>query len=431
MAPFCSWFWIPFAASALGAATFPFFYIHESDTLSAKFKLSLKTSSGFAAESSKSGSWVIPRTEACNDVTAMAGKCSFHPWNTALQYLVSPPFCLLLRWWQLVHFDLGSQSLTPDWSELGVGHKTSSAMSEQEGPPRPQAKPRPEIPPKPSAQPDPAALTGGGQNVSGAKVKSIVSKFNRQDSVSNEREESAVNGSPKVTKIKRLKRPPTVKPKPKQGRASLPLRLGEQAPPLPMKRSRKPKETERVEERNDVDVEGSRSGTVITKDMMNYWGITWGSWVTWLLNFYLCYSELAALRSGCCSSQHKDVTVVGIPAFFTCPGSTVRRSLVWHLTFVCWCTLNANTGKEGEWTTPSECCPDWLVVHRLSFYNPDVFAFILHGVQLLPDASFPLAHFAQLLPCFGSLAVRWLLFPEYNGSCGFPALDFSVGDEKL
>lgn len=146
-------------------------------------------------------------------------------------------------------------------------------MSEQEGPPRPQAKPRPEIPPKPSAQPDPAALTGsagGGQNVSGAKVKSIVSKFNRQDSVSNVREESAVNGSPKVTKIKRLKRPPTVKPKPKQGRASLPLRLGEQAPPLPMKRSRKPKETERVEERNDVDVEGSRSGTVITKDMMNY-----------------------------------------------------------------------------------------------------------------------------------------------------------------
>lgn len=140
-------------------------------------------------------------------------------------------------------------------------------MSEQEGPPRPQAKARPEIPPKPSAQPDPLPLTedtDGVRNVSG-KVKSIVSKFSKQDSVSNETEDRAVNGSTKVTKIKRLKRPPTVKPKPKAGRASLPMQ--EQAPPLPMK-SRKSKQADQAEEGNNVDVEGNRSGAVIINDLI-------------------------------------------------------------------------------------------------------------------------------------------------------------------
>lgn len=143
-------------------------------------------------------------------------------------------------------------------------------MSEQEEPQNPPAKPRPEIPPKPSAQAEPAPPTGhpgGLQKVSGGKVRSIVSKFSKQDSVS-KTEERTVNGSPKVTKIKRLKRPPTIKPKPKAGRASLPMRLGEPAPPLPMKRSRKPKEAD--QEGTAVEVEGGRSGTVVINDLVNH-----------------------------------------------------------------------------------------------------------------------------------------------------------------
>ncbi|XP_011604978.2 rho guanine nucleotide exchange factor 15 [Takifugu rubripes] len=136
-------------------------------------------------------------------------------------------------------------------------------MSAQEKPLKPQAKPRPEIPPKPSPQPDPSPPTGDAvtaQSVSGGKVKSIVSKFSRQDSVSNESEDGAVNGSPEAAKIKRLRRPPTIKPKPKSGRASLPMRTGgEQAPPLPMKRSQKPKVVVPADGGNDADVEGSRS----------------------------------------------------------------------------------------------------------------------------------------------------------------------------
>lgn len=137
-------------------------------------------------------------------------------------------------------------------------HTTCSVMSEQERPPRPQAKHRPEIPPKPPAQPEPAPLRGS-QSASEGKVKSIVNKFSKQDS-----EEGALNGSLKLPKIKRLKRPPTIKPKP--GRASLPLQIGERAPPLPMKRSRKPKEAAQTEQGNFVDVKGSRSGTVIIHD---------------------------------------------------------------------------------------------------------------------------------------------------------------------
>lgn len=160
------------------------------------------------------------------------------------------------------------RSLTPGWSELGVERSgTPSTMSAQEEPLKPQAKPRPEIPPKPSPQPGPSPPTGDAvtaQSVSGGKVKSIVSKFSRQDSVSNESEDGAVNGSPEAAKIKRLKRPPTIKPKPKSGRASLPMRTGgEQAPPLPMKRSQKPKVVVPTDGGNDTDVEGSRSGRVI------------------------------------------------------------------------------------------------------------------------------------------------------------------------
>ncbi|TNM93824.1 hypothetical protein fugu_002000 [Takifugu bimaculatus] len=136
-------------------------------------------------------------------------------------------------------------------------------MSAQEEPLKPQAKPRPEIPPKPSPQPGPSPPTGDAvtaQSVSGGKVKSIVSKFSRQDSVSNESEDGAVNGSPEAAKIKRLRRPPTIKPKPKSGRASLPMRTGgEHAPPLPMKRSQKPKVVVPADGGNDADVEGSRS----------------------------------------------------------------------------------------------------------------------------------------------------------------------------
>lgn len=142
-------------------------------------------------------------------------------------------------------------------------------MSAQEELLKPQAKPKPEIPPKPSAQPEaspPAGDAVAAHSLSGGKVKSIVSKFSRQDSVSNESEDGAVNGSPEATEIKRLKRPPTIKPKPKSGRASLPMRTGgEQAPPLPMKRSRKPKVVVAADGGNDADVEGSRSGRVMIK----------------------------------------------------------------------------------------------------------------------------------------------------------------------
>lgn len=162
------------------------------------------------------------------------------------------------------------RSLTPGWSELGVERSgTPSTMSAQEEPLKPQAKPRPEIPPKPSPQPDPPPPAGDAvavQSVSGGKVKSIVSKFSRQDSVSNESEDGAVNGSREATKIKRLKRPPTIKPKPKSGRASLPMRMGgAQAPPLPMKRSRKPKVVVPADGGHDANVEGSRSGRGIIK----------------------------------------------------------------------------------------------------------------------------------------------------------------------
>ncbi|XP_020484898.2 rho guanine nucleotide exchange factor 15 [Labrus bergylta] len=130
---------------------------------------------------------------------------------------------------------------------------------------KPGAKPRPEIPPKPSTQPGspPLGDRGSSTSLSGGKVKSIVEKFTREESkeTSKERVEHPTNGTAEVKLSKRFKRPPTIKPKP--GRASLQLPLGgEQAPPLPLKRSRIPhkqKESVGGEEVDSISVEGGRS----------------------------------------------------------------------------------------------------------------------------------------------------------------------------
>lgn len=69
-------------------------------------------------------------------------------------------------------------------------------------------------------------------------MKSIVSKFSRQEQ--SEQAEQPADGLVDIISSKRFKGPPVVKPKPR--RASFPLQLeGQQAPPLPMKRSRRPK----------------------------------------------------------------------------------------------------------------------------------------------------------------------------------------------
>lgn len=153
------------------------------------------------------------------------------------------------------------------WPLIGqsLEDKTTATMSVQEAslPLKPQAKPRPDVAPKPSTQSSSPPLEGNTvstPDLSTGKVKSIVNKFSLQNSVSNDPEERAANGAAKVKQIRRLKRPPTVKPKP--GRARLPLQIGgEQAPPLPIKRSQKPKDGEQVEESNGISAEeGGRSG---------------------------------------------------------------------------------------------------------------------------------------------------------------------------
>ncbi|XP_035531733.1 rho guanine nucleotide exchange factor 15 [Morone saxatilis] len=136
----------------------------------------------------------------------------------------------------------------------------ASQRSTSPSPLKPEAKLRPEIPPKPSPQASspPSGDGGGSTSLSEGKVKRIVNKFSKQESAANEPVEQLTNGTAEVTLSKRFKRPPTVKPKP--GRASLPLQIGgEQAPPLPKKRTRKPKESERVEEGDSISVEGGRS----------------------------------------------------------------------------------------------------------------------------------------------------------------------------
>ncbi|KAM8881779.1 uncharacterized protein arhgef15b isoform 1-T1 [Synchiropus picturatus] len=100
----------------------------------------------------------------------------------------------------------------------------------------PLAKAKPEIPPKPStpaiSSPEVEAKSSTLPPSDG-KVKRIVNKFSKKEDAPIEvKEKKAIGGSGN-----RHKRLPTVKPKP--GRASLQLPLsGEQAPPLPMKRSR-------------------------------------------------------------------------------------------------------------------------------------------------------------------------------------------------
>lgn len=127
---------------------------------------------------------------------------------------------------------------------------------------KPEAKPRPHIPPKPSPQctSPPLGERGSFLRLSGGKVKSIVSKFSKNDSM--EAEEQPTNGAAEPKAVKRFKRPPTVKPKP--NRASLQLQLGgEKAPPLPVKRSRTLKRQNEIEgEADSIGVEGGRSGRV-------------------------------------------------------------------------------------------------------------------------------------------------------------------------
>ncbi|XP_069026030.1 ephexin-1 [Embiotoca jacksoni] len=97
-----------------------------------------------------------------------------------------------------------------------------------------EAKARPDIPPKPAAQTS-SSPQGDMSSLSSGKVKRIVNKFSKQ--ASNEQGEQPTNGTAETTANKRFKRPPTIKPKP--GRSGLRLQVRtEQAPPLPVKRSR-------------------------------------------------------------------------------------------------------------------------------------------------------------------------------------------------
>lgn len=86
-------------------------------------------------------------------------------------------------------------------------------------------------------------------------------KFTKQKSVPNELEEHPTNGTAELTQSKQFKRPPTIKPKP--CRTSLPLQTGrEQAPPLPVKRTRTLQKQKGIvggEEGDGISVEGGRS----------------------------------------------------------------------------------------------------------------------------------------------------------------------------
>lgn len=168
-----------------------------------------------------------------------------------------------------------------DWPLIGQGlewhtprEKTPATMSVQEAsqrptsplPLKPEAKPRPEIPPKPSPQTSspPLGDRGSSTSLSEGKVKRIVNKFSNKECAPSDPVEQPTNGTAEFTASKRLKRPPTIKPKP--GRASLQLQTGrEQAPPLPLKRRtlQKKKESEGGDGGDSISVEGGRSGTVV------------------------------------------------------------------------------------------------------------------------------------------------------------------------
>ncbi|XP_028284941.1 rho guanine nucleotide exchange factor 15 isoform X2 [Parambassis ranga] len=132
-------------------------------------------------------------------------------------------------------------------------------MSVQERPTSPlplktEVKPRPEIPPKPQASSPPP-----GDRRSSGKVKRIVNKFSKQESV--EAKEQPANVATELLPNKKFKRPPTIKPKP--GRNGIQRQVAaEQAPPLPMKRSRilqKQKDNVGGEDGDGISVEGGRS----------------------------------------------------------------------------------------------------------------------------------------------------------------------------
>ncbi|XP_036072471.1 ephexin-1 isoform X2 [Oryzias melastigma] len=118
-------------------------------------------------------------------------------------------------------------------------------LSESPSPLKRETKSKPEIPPKPS----PSADSNSSLEISGGKVKNIVSRLSKQDL------NGLVNGTADITPPKEAKRPPKTKPKP--DRSSIQLQVSaEQTPPLPMKRSvfaRKQKENEREEEADDTD----------------------------------------------------------------------------------------------------------------------------------------------------------------------------------
>nr|XP_020441550.1 rho guanine nucleotide exchange factor 15-like isoform X2 [Monopterus albus] len=118
-----------------------------------------------------------------------------------------------------------------------------------------EAKPKPEIPPKPPTQASslPAGDGGSSTSLSGGKVKHIVSKFSQQES-----EQQPTNGTPAPARTKKFKKRPTIKPKP----THLQLQQGqEQAPPLPVKRSRILQKQSMVEDdqENSISVAGDRS----------------------------------------------------------------------------------------------------------------------------------------------------------------------------
>ncbi|XP_068164661.1 rho guanine nucleotide exchange factor 15 [Antennarius striatus] len=134
-------------------------------------------------------------------------------------------------------------------------------MSDQEAPPQATSPPplkadnKPNIPPKPPAQttPPPPGGRAGSTTPTEGKVRSIVDKFSKQGRVGDQGAEQSTNATLGMPRMRRFRRPPTLKPKPQ--RASLPL----EAPPLPLKRSRRPRASQWSDEGGGVNMEGARS----------------------------------------------------------------------------------------------------------------------------------------------------------------------------
>ncbi|XP_032367222.1 rho guanine nucleotide exchange factor 15 [Etheostoma spectabile] len=126
---------------------------------------------------------------------------------------------------------------------------------------KPEPKPRLEIPPKPTPQTSSPLQGDSGisTRLSEGKVKRIVSKFSIND-LNEPGEQQPTNGNADLRSIKRVKRPPTVRPKP--NRANLQLQVsGEKAPPLPVKKSRTLQKQKgwSAEDGDTISVEGGRS----------------------------------------------------------------------------------------------------------------------------------------------------------------------------